>query len=390
VARVSDLPDYYRVDDLLLPEERAVRDTVRRFVDREVKPIIGEAWLRGEVPAGMAARLAELGIFGSTLPEEYGGAGLSPIAYGIAMRELERGDSGLRSFASVQSGLSMQAIYRWGSEEQRRMWLPSMAAGKVIGCFGLTEPDAGSDPGMMTTRARRTERGWALSGVKRWITNGSLADVAVVWAKDEDGQVQGFLVRKGLAGFTALDCKTKVSMRASITSDLYLDGVEVAADDRLPGVKGLGAALSCLTEARFGIVFGAMGAAMDCFAEARDYAGARRVFGQPLAAKQLTQERLVDMLARITQGQLLAFRLGQLKALGQATYTQVSLAKRQNVRAALEVARAARELLGANGITVEYASVRHMNNLESVDTYEGTYEIHSLIVGREITGHTAL
>lgn len=386
---MPQLADYYRTDDLLQPEERAVRDAVRKFVDREVKPIIGHAWLAGDFPRHLIPKLAELGLFGPTLPEEYGGAGLSPIAYGLAMQELERGDSGLRSFASVQSSLAMYAIYRWGNEDQRRHWLPRMAAGEVIGCFGLTEPDAGSDPDMMTTKARQTDKGWVLSGVKRWITNGSLADVAVVWAKDESGKVQGFLVEKGQPGFTTADTHTKASMRASITSDLYLDGVEVAEDHRLPAVKGLGAALSCLTEARFGIAFGVVGAAMDCLQEALDYTSVRKVFGQPLAAKQLTQERLADMLARVTQGQLLALRLGQLKGAGQMTYPQVSLAKRENVRHALEVARMSRELLGANGITVEYSSIRHMCNLETVDTYEGAYEVHTLILGRDLTGHAA-
>jgi len=381
--------DYYQVDEMFSPDERAVRDTVRRFVDREVRPIIGEAWLKGEFPIHLVPKMAELGLFGPTLPEEYGGAGLSSTAYGLMMQELERGDSGLRSFASVQSGLAMFAIYRFGTEEQRRRWLPEMTAGKVIGCYGLTEPDAGSDPGAMLTRARRTDKGWVLNGVKRWITNGSLADVAVVWAKDDDDQVQGFLVERGQPGFTAVDMKTKVSMRASVTSELYLDGVEVPESNRLPGVRGLGSALSCLTEARYGIVWGAIGAAMDCLREALDYTATRRVFGQPLAAKQLTQERLTDMLARVVGGQLLAARLGQLKSAGRATYAQVSLAKRENVRRALEVARTARELLGANGITVEYNSIRHAVNLETVDTYEGTYEVHSLIVGRDITGQAA-
>lgn len=381
--------DYYLVDEMFSADERAVRDTVRKFVDREVKPIIGEAWLKGEFPTHLIPKMAELGLFGPTLPEEYGGAGLSPIAYGLMMQELERGDSGLRSFASVQSSLSMFAIFKFGTEEQRRRWLPQMTAGKVIGCYGLTEPDAGSDPGAMLTRAKKTDKGWVLDGVKRWITNGTLAGVAVVWAKDDNGQIQGFLVEKDQPGLTTVDMKTKVSMRASITSELYLDGVEVPESNRLPGVKGLGSALSCLTEARYGIAWGVVGAAMDCLKEAIDYTATRTVFGQPLAAKQLTQERLTDMLARVVDGQLLAARLGQIKTVGKLTYAHVSLAKRENVRRSLEVARMDRELLGANGITVEYNAIRHMVNLETVDTYEGAYEVHSLIVGRDLTGQAA-
>ncbi len=381
--------DYYQIDETFSSDERAVRDTVRKFVDREVRPIIGEAWLKGEFPMHLIPKMAELGLFGPTLPEEYGGAGLSYTAYGLMMQELERGDSGLRSFASVQSSLAMFAIYKLGTEEQRRRWLPEMAAGKVIGCYGLTEPDAGSDPGAMITRARKTDRGWVLNGVKRWITNGSLSGVAVVWAKDDDGKIQGFLVERGQPGYTAKDMKTKVSMRASVTSELYLDGVEVPESNRLPGAKGLGSALSCLTEARYGISWGVVGAAMDCLKEAADYAATRTVFGKPLAAKQLTQDHLVDMLAKVVNGQLLATRLGQLKTAGRATYAQVSLAKRENTRHALEVARAAREILGANGITVEYNSIRHSVNLETVDTYEGAYEVHSLIIGRDITGEAA-
>ncbi|HEY3316051.1 MAG TPA: acyl-CoA dehydrogenase family protein [Bacillota bacterium] len=383
------LPDYYRVDDLLSQDERAVRDLVRKFVEREVKPIIGEYWLKGEFPQELIPKMAELGLFGPTLPEKYGGAALSYIAYGLMMQELERGDSGLRSFASVQSSLAMFAIHKYGSEEQRMHWLPPMCRGEAIGCFGLTEPDAGSDPDMMLTKARRTDHGWVISGSKRWITNGSVSKVAVVWAKDESGKVQGFLVEKGQPGYTTRDMHTKVSMRASVTSELYFDEVEVEESARLPGVRGLGSALSCLTEARFGIAFGAVGAAMDCFAEALDYSLTRRLFGAPLAAKQLTQEHLADMLTRVTSGQLLALRLGQIKDAGQITYSQVSLAKRENVRRSIEVARMARELLGANGITTEYCSIRHSVNLESVDTYEGAYEVHSLIVGRDLTGMAA-
>jgi glutaryl-CoA dehydrogenase len=379
-------PDYLEVDRLLTEDERQIRDMVHDFVQREVMPTIGDDWLRGELPMRLVPKMAELGIFGPTLPEKYGGAGISNVAYGLIMQELERGDSGLRSFASVQSGLSMYAIYRYGSEEQRLHWLPRMARGEVIGCFGLTEPDAGSDPGTMRTRARRDGQRWILNGTKRWITNGTIADVAVVWAKDDEGRVLGFLVEKGTPGFSAPEIKTKVSMRASVTSDLVLEDVVVDEDHRLPEASTLAAPLSCLTQARFGIAFGVVGAAMDCYNEALAYLKDRIAFGRPIAGTQLAQERLVDMLSRITRSQLVALQLGRLKDEGRLRYEQVSLAKRDNTRAALEVARMGRELLGGNGITVEYRAMRHMANLETVDTYEGTYEIHTLIVGRDITG----
>lgn len=379
-------PDYLKIERLLTDEERSIRDMVADFVASEVAPTIGQHWLEGTFPAPLVRRMGALGIFGPTLPAEYGGAGISHVAYGLIMQELERGDSGLRSFASVQSALSMHAIWRFGSEEQRRRWLPAMARGEVIGCFGLTEPDAGSDPGAMRTRARRDGAGWVLNGVKRWITNGSLADVAVVWAREEGGAIQGFLVEKGTAGFSAEDVHTKASMRASHTSDLVLEDVVVPDAARLPEASGLGAPLACLTQARFGIAFGVVGAAMDCFNEALAYTGQRIAFGHPVAGTQLVQERLVDMLSRLTAAQLLALQLGRLKEAGELTYAQVSLAKRNNTRAALEVARIGRELLGGNGITTEYRAIRHMANLETVDTYEGTYEVHTLIVGRDLTG----
>ncbi len=381
--------DFFRFESLLTPEERQVQEVVRGFVDRSVRPIIGDAWRRGRFPLELVPQMADIGLFGPTLPERYGGLGLGSIAYGLMMLELERGDSGLRSFASVQGALAMYAIYRYGSEEQRERWLPAMARGERIGCFGLTEPDAGSDPGAMRTRARRDGDAYVLDGTKRWITNGTIADVAVVWAKDDEGRVGGFLVEKGAEGFSAPEIETKASMRASVTSELVLEGVRVGLDQRLPEASGLGAPLSCLTQARYGIAWGAIGAAIACYEEALAYTQQRLSFGRPIAAAQLTQERLVDMLARIVRGQLLVHRLGQLKDAGEMTYPQVSMAKRENARAALEVARMARELLGGNGISTEYGAMRHMANLETVDTYEGTYEIHTLIVGREITGLSA-
>ena len=379
-------PDYFDVAGLLTEEERSVQKTVYDFVQREVAPKVGDWWLKGILPREIVPKLASLGIFGPTLPEKYGGSGISNVAYGLIMQELQRWDSGLRSFVSVQSALSMYAIYRYGSEDQRTAWLPRMARGEVIGCFGLTEPDAGSDPGALRCRARKDGSAWILSGTKRWITNGSLADVAVVWAKDDEDRIRGFLVQKGQDGFTTRDIETKASMRASITSDLILEEVRVEEDMRLPEAAGLGAPLSCLTQARYGIAFGTVGAAMDVFNEALAYTSDRRSFGEPIASKQIVQERLVDMLTRITQSQLLALRIGQMKDAGTLTYPQVSMAKRENARQALTVARMGRELLGGNGITVEYRAIRHMANLETVDTYEGTYEVHTLIVGRDVTG----
>ncbi|MDA8345549.1 MAG: acyl-CoA dehydrogenase family protein [Thermaerobacter sp.] len=383
-------PDYFEVDALLSEDERSIRTMVHDFVEAEVMPTIGENWLKGVFPRDLIAKMAQLGIYGPTLPEKYGGAGISQIAYGMIMQELERGDSGLRSFASVQSGLAMHAIYRYGSEEQRLHWLPRMARGEVIGCFGLTEPDAGSDPGTMRTRARRTSSGWVLNGAKRWITNSPIADIAIVWARDEEERIRGFIVPNGTPGMSTPKIETKISMRASVTGDIILEDVEIGEEMRLPEAKSLGAPLSCLTQARFGIACGAVGAAMDCFNEALAYAKDRIAFQRPIAQTQLMQERLVDMLSLISRSQLVALRLAQLKQEGTYTYAQVSLAKRDNVRAALEVARMGREVLGGNGITVEYKAMRHSANLETVDTYEGTYEIHTLIVGRDITGLNAL
>jgi glutaryl-CoA dehydrogenase len=378
--------DYLGLEDLLSDEERLARDTIGRLVDREVIPRIGRAWLAGEFLTDLIPALGALRVYGANLPQEYGCAGLNNVAYGLIMQELERGDSGLRSFASVQGALVMWPIYEYGTEAQRRRWLPAMAAGEKIGCFGLTEPTAGSDPGAMQTRARRAPDGWVLSGTKMWITNGSLADVALVWARDDRGEIRGFLVDPRAPGVSVHDIHTKASMRASVTSEIVLEDVRVPADDVLPKAVGLGAALRCLTQARYGIAWGAIGAAIACYEEALGYARDRIAFGRPIAAAQLIQERLVDMLSEITKAQLLAHRLGRLKDAGTLRYTQVSLGKRNNVRMALEVARAARTILGAYGITVEYHAMRHAANLETVDTYEGTYDIHTLILGRDITG----
>ena len=381
--------DYFGLEELLTDDERLVRDTVRRFVDREVLPHIGGWWLRGEFPRHLIGALGALGVLGANLPTEYGAAGVNNITYGLIMQELDRGDSGLRSFASVQGALVMYPIYQYGSEAQRRRWLPRLARGEAVGCFGLTEPTAGSDPAAMQTRARRQGNGWELSGTKMWITNGSFADVALVWAKDDDGEIRGFLVERGAPGFSTHEIKTKASMRASDTSELVLDAVRLGEDDRLPEANGLRAALACLTQARYGIAWGVVGAAGACFEEALGYARDRISFGRPIAARQLIQERLVDMLTEITKAQLLAYRLGQLKDAGKMRYTHVSLAKRNNVRAALEIARAARSILGAAGITLEHHAIRHAANLETVDTYEGTYDIHTLILGRDLTGFDA-
>lgn len=381
--------DYYMLDGLLSDDERLMRDTVRRFVDREVLPHIGGWWLRGEFPQHLVKELGDLGVLGANLPSEYGAAGINNVAYGLILQELERGDSGLRSFASVQGSLVMYPIYAYGSETQRRHWLPRLAHGEAVGCFGLTEPSAGSDPAAMQTRARRRGDGWELTGTKMWITSGSLADVAVVWAKDDGGEILGFLVERGTPGFSAHELKTKASMRASDTSELVLDGVRLGDDARLPDAKGLKAPLSCLTQARYGIAWGAVGAATACFEEALSYARDRVAFGRPIAATQIIQARLADMLTELTKAQLLVYRLGQLKDQGLMRHTQVSLAKRNNVRVALEIARAARSILGAYGITVEYHAMRHSANLESVDTYEGTYDIHTLILGRDLTSFNA-
>jgi glutaryl-CoA dehydrogenase len=380
--------DYYGVDELLTDEERMIRKTVRDFVEREALPIIEEHHSSGTFPQHLIPRMAELGLFGANL-KGYGCAGFNNVSYGIICQELERGDSGLRSMVSVQGSLCMHPIHAFGSETQKQRWLPQMAAGKAIGCFGLTEPDHGSDPGSMETRARADGNQFILSGVKRWITNGSIADIAIVWAKTSEG-IRGFLIEKGTPGFAAHDIKGKFSLRASITSELVLDDVRVPRENMLPNVVGLKGPFSCLNQARYGIVWGAIGAAMGCYHTALRYAQDRRQFDRPLAGYQLVQQKLVHMVTEITKGQLLAHRLGQLKDLGKARPEQISLAKRNNVGQALEIARLARDILGANGIVNDYPVIRHMLNLETVNTYEGTYDMHTLIVGRDITGHDAI
>ncbi len=385
--------DFYDVDSLLSEEERAVRDTVRAWVDEKLLPVIGEHYIEGRFPLHLVPEMAQLGFFGANLPEEYGCAGLNNVAYGLIMQELERGDSGVRSFASVQGALVMYPVHAFGSEEQRRHWLPRMASGEVIGCFGLTEPDYGSNPGGMITTARATGDGWVLNGAKMWITNGSTARVAVIWAKtgalDDPSSIRGFLVPTDSPGFLAKDQKGKLSLRASDTSELVLEDVKVGKDALLPKSGGLKSPLSCLTQARYGIAWGAVGAAMGCYDEALRYAKQRVMFRKPIAAFQLQQLRLAEMLTEITKAQLLALQLGRLKDQGQATPQRVSLAKRNNVNVACDIAREARRLLGANGILAEYTAMRHLANLESVYTYEGTHDMHTLILGEEITGISA-
>jgi glutaryl-CoA dehydrogenase len=385
--------DFYDVESLLSEEERAVRDTVRRFVDDEVMPVIAEHYIAGTFPVHLIPTMGALGLYGANLPETYGCAGLNNVAYGLIMQELERGDSGIRSFASVQGGLVMYPIFAFGSEEQRRAWLPRLATGEAIGCFGLTEPDFGSNPGGMITTARETRDGWVLNGAKMWITSGSMAHVAIVWAKtgalDDQGSIRGFIVPTDTKGFTARDQKGKLSLRASDTSELVLEDVQVGKDALLPASGGLKSPLMCLTQARYGIAWGGVGAAMACFDEALRYAKSRIMFDKPIAAFQLQQARLADMLTEITKAQLLALQLGRLKDRGTMTPQQVSLAKRNNVNIAAECAREARRLLGANGILVEYQSMRHLANIESVYTYEGTHDIHTLVLGQAVTGISA-
>jgi glutaryl-CoA dehydrogenase len=384
---LSEIVDFYRVDDLLTEEERLVRSTVARFVDQRFLPIVAEHYERATFPLEIVPELAHLGVFGMHL-QGYGAAGMSNVMYGLACQELERGDSGLRSFVSVQGSLCMFAIHRYGSEEQKQRWLPFMAKGEVIGCFGLTEPEFGSNPAGMATRARRDGDDWVITGTKRWITNGNVAHLAIVWARTEQG-IRGFLVETATRGFQAREIHHKLSMRASVTSELILDDVRVPARNELPGAQGLKAPLSCLNEARYGIVWGVLGAAIACYRSALEYAKARVQFDRPIAGYQLTQEKLVNMLTEITTGQLLALQLGRLKDQGKATATQISMAKLNNVREALQIAREARTILGANGISLEYPVMRHMNNLETVLTYEGTSEIHMLAIGEEITGLSA-
>ena len=380
--------DLFDVRSLLSEDERAVQDAVARFTDQRVLPIIGDCFESGRFPRELVPEMAELGLLGSSLPTEYGCAGMNAVSYGLICQELERGDSGIRSFASVQSSLCMYPIYAYGSEEQRRRWLPEMAAGKVIGCFGLTEPHGGSDPANMKTHARRDGGDWLINGAKMWITNGNLADIAIVWAQTEDG-IQGFLLEKGMRGFVAQEIHKKMSLRASVTSGLFFDDVRVPDSSRLPNVRGLKGPLGCLTQARFGITWGPIGAAIACLAAANEYAKSRTLFQRPIAATQAVQTRLADMARRITQAQLLSLQLGRLKDAGAMQPTQVSLAKWNNVRMALDIAREARDILGAAGITTEYCPIRHALNLESVITYEGTETVHQLVVGRELTGINA-
>jgi len=379
--------DFFDVRSLLTDEEQAVQDAVARFVDERVIPIAAECFEQDRFPLELVPQMAELGLFGVSL-QGYGGAGMNSICYGLVCQELERGDSGLRSFVSVQSSLCMYPIWRYGSEEQKQRWLPEMAAGRALGCFGLTEPDGGSDPGTMKTSARRDGPDWVINGAKMWITSGTLADVAVVWAVT-DGGVRGFLVERGTRGYVARDIKRKMSLRASVTSELFFDDVRVPDSARLPEAAGLAAPLSCLTQARYGIVWGALGAASACLAESLLFAATRVLFGRPLSHTQTIQRRLADMARRITTARLLALQLGRLKDQGRMHHSQVSLAKWNNVRMALDVARDARDLLGGGGITLDQHAIRHMLNLESVITYEGTETIHELAVGRELTGVAA-
>ncbi|NLB14103.1 MAG: acyl-CoA dehydrogenase, partial [Gammaproteobacteria bacterium] len=372
----------------LSDEERAVQDTVARFVDDNVLPIIGACFDEGRFPKELIPEIASLGLLGSTLPEEYGGAGLNAVSYGLICQELERGDSGLRSFASVQSSLCMYPIFAYGTEEQRREWLPRMAAGEVIGCFGLTEPHGGSDPANMKTHAKKDGGDWVINGSKMWITNGNIAQIAIVWAQTEDG-IQGFIVPTDTPGFTAQLVKHKMSLRASVTSGLFFDNVRVPDANRLPNVKGLKGPLGCLTQARYGITWGPIGAAIACMTEATDYAKERVLFDRPIAATQAVQIKLAEMARRITLAQLLSLQLGRLKDAGAMQPQQVSLAKWNNCRMAIDIAREARDILGGAGITTEYSPIRHALNLESVITYEGTETVHQLVIGRELTGINA-
>ena len=383
-----EAPDYYAIEELLTEEERLVRDTARRFVEEEFQPHIVDAYRNGTFPMHLVPRLAELGFFGSTLPEEYGCAGASSVAYGLISQELERGDSGLRSFASVQSSLVMYPIFAFGSESQKSSWLPRMARGQAIGCFGLTEPDFGSNPSGMRTSARAERGGYVLNGVKRWITNGNIADVAVVWARLED-KVHGFLVETDRPGFKAEEMHGKLSLRASVTSELYFDDCFIPEENRLPGTGSMKAPLACLSQARYGISWGAIGAASACYDCALRYAQGRAMFSRPIAGFQLVQAKLVEMLAEITKAQLLSLRLGRLKDAGKVRAEQISLAKMNNVSKALDIARLARDILGGNGIMDEYPIMRHMLNLETVNTYEGTEDVHRLIIGKDITGFDA-
>jgi glutaryl-CoA dehydrogenase len=386
--------DFYEIDSLLSEEERQIRDHVRDWVEERYLPLVEKAYEEAYFPMEVVPEIAEMGLLGASLPEKYGAAGVSATAYGLAMQELERGDSGLRSFASVQGSLCMYPIYAYGNEEQRTRWLPKMAKGEVIGCFGLTEPDHGSDPAGMITRAKPADGGFVLNGAKMWITSGTIAHLAIVWAKlaDKPGGkevIRGFLVDTKTKGFSAPEQKRKHSLRASVTSELILQDVFVPAENLLPNVEGLKGPLGCLSQARFGIAFGVVGAAMACFHSAAEYSKSRIMFGKPIGSFQLIQEKLAVMLTEITKAQLLCVQLGRMKERGTVTPAQVSLAKRNNCEIALQIAREARDILGANGITAEYPVMRHMCNLESVYTYEGTHNIHTLVLGEAVTGLSA-
>ncbi|MCX5858540.1 MAG: acyl-CoA dehydrogenase family protein [Proteobacteria bacterium] len=378
-------PDFYLLDELLTPEERMVRDTVASFVEREFLPKVNEHFDKVSFPTELVPRMAELGIFGANL-KGYGCAGMNDMSYGLIMQELERGDSGLRSFATVQGALSMFPIWAFGNEEQKQKWLPRMARGEALGAFGLTEPDFGSNPKAMRTKAKKSGKKYILNGSKMWITNGTVAEIAVIWAQTEQG-IRGFLVEKGTPGFTSHEIKQKYSLRCSLTAELFFEDCEIPEENILPGTKGLGSALACLDQARFGISFGSVGAASACYVCARDYALKRIQFGgKPIASHQLMQEKLADMLTEITKAQLVCLRLGRLKEAGKANWSQISLAKRSNLRMARDVARTAREILGAAGIVLDFPVIRHFVNLESVYTYEGTDDMHTLILGQAITG----
>jgi glutaryl-CoA dehydrogenase len=382
-------PDYYLLDDIFTEEHKLVRSAAREWVKREVSPIIEDYAQKAAFPDHIIKGLAEIGAFGPYIPEKYGGAGLDQISYGLIMQEIERGDSGVRSTASVQSSLVMYPIWKYGTEEQRKKYLPKLASGDMMGCFGLTEPDHGSNPGGMTTNFKDKGDHFLLNGAKLWISNAPFADLAIVWAKNEEGRIHGLIVERGMEGFSTPETHNKWSLRASATGELIFDNVKVPKENLLPGKSGLGAPLSCLDSARFGIAWGAIGAAMDCYDTALRYAKERIQFDKPIAATQLQQKKLAEMITEITKAQLLAWRLGVLRDEGKATTAQISMAKRNNVEMAIKIAREARQVLGGMGITGEYSIMRHMMNLESVITYEGTHDIHLLITGHDITGHQA-
>ena len=378
-------PDFCDITSLLTDEELLIQKTANEFVTKEFLPLVNEYYEKGSFPTKLIPVMGELGFFGATLPKKYGGSEISSTAYGLIMQELEKGDSGLRSVCSVQGGLVMYPIHAYGSEEQKSKWLPKLAAGKVVGCFGLTESNHGSDPGGMTTKAVKDGNDWIINGSKMWITNGSISDIAIVWAKDEDDIVRGFILEKGMKGFTSTDIHGKMSLRCSITSELFMKDVRVPDSNRLPGIEGLKGPLSCLTQARYSIVWGTIGAAIDCYETALSYSKDRNQFSKPIAGFQLTQKKLVHMIQEITKAQLLSIQLGKLKDDNTLDFSHISLGKKNNVAMARECARSAREILGANGIMEDYSVMRHMMNLETVYTYEGTNEIHTLIIGQKIT-----